>query len=181
MEATHAQRRVGMRAWPVIGLTLIAMAAAGWAQPAQARAATICSEGGTPAAPTGTFTIRPGLTNLPASEPLDFKATAELAGDDPACSGTVTYTGEVGAGSSCFNVISFYGTVKGLPGVERFWGDGHLIVPEYLYDRAGNLVGLHQPSAEVDIPYFAEMPCSSAEGFDHGRWSGMVELFADGG
>jgi hypothetical protein len=179
MGATQTQRRAGSYASTLVVVTLMGMAAVGWAQPVQAHAATICSEGGTPAAPTGTFTIRPGLTTLPAPEPLDFKATAELAGDDLACSGTVTYTGEVGAGSSCFNVISFYGTVKGLPGVERFWGDGHLIVPEYLYDKAGNLVGLHQPSAEADIPYFAEMPCNTAEGFNHGRWSGIVELFGD--
>jgi hypothetical protein len=108
---------------------------------ATASAQTICNWGGTPAAPTGTFTLSPGITNIPAPGPLSLKATGDLAGG-AACTGTVTFTGQANAGSTC-PAISFEGTVKGLPGVTRFWGPGLFgITNEFLYDKAGNLVGL---------------------------------------
>src|SRR3989442_12841776 len=59
-----------------------------------------CTWAGTPDNPTGTFTITPGLTNLPAPGPLTFKATGVLGGD-PTCQGTMTWVGQVDAGSTC--------------------------------------------------------------------------------
>ena len=69
---------------------------AGWAAMPAARAtATVtCTWGGTSAAPAGTFTISPGLTNTPSSGPSAFYATGELAGD-AGCRGTLTYMGQI--------------------------------------------------------------------------------------
>ena len=63
----------------VMALAAACLALAGGG-PASAQASTTCTWGGTPAAPTGTFTVSPGLTNTPAPEPLKFSATGVLAG-----------------------------------------------------------------------------------------------------
>jgi hypothetical protein len=135
---------------------------------------TICTWGGTPAAPTGTFTQSPGITNIPSPGPLEFSATGRLAGD-PGCSGTMTFVGQVDAGSSC-SLASFEGIVKGLPGVTRFWGKGTLVVPELLYDSAGNVVGSDQPEilTEGNSSHFND--CNTPQGFTGGGFSSMVEL-----
>src|SRR5437667_12516212 len=41
---------------------------------------TVCTWGGTPAAPTGVATFSPGITNIPSTGPTQFMATGELAG-----------------------------------------------------------------------------------------------------
>src|SRR5687768_4824870 len=115
-----------------IGASLLV--AGGTAVPAQA-ATTTCTWGGTPAAPTGTFTIRPGLTSTPAIEPLDFRATGPFAGG-PGCSGRLTFTGQFHAGSSCSSTQSWDGRVKGLPGVARFAGAGTILSSSFMYDEA---------------------------------------------
>jgi hypothetical protein len=143
----------------------------------QASAATVsCSWAGTPDAPTGTFTVKPGVTNLPSPGPLKFMATGPLGGQ---CAGTMTFTGQLDAGATCA-FSEFEGTVKGLPGVTRCWGKGGLLVPSLLYDRAGNVVGSEnaQILTETNFPHIAD--CNTPAGFT-GGWPGMfssvVELF----
>jgi hypothetical protein len=144
----------------------------------QAEAATACIWGGTPAAPTGEFTIEPGLTWTPAPAPLDLKATGPAKGD--ACKDTVTYQGIVHAGSTCAAIV-FEGVVKGVPGVARFWGPGSAaITHEFLYDRNGELVGVNNPS--IVTQYFAEQlidgaNCNPPQGFTHGRFSSVITLY----
>jgi hypothetical protein len=57
----------------------------------------------------------------------------------------MTLAGEVNAGSTCL-WASFQGTVREVPGVAGFWGEGNALVHEFLYDKAGNLVGTDEPS-----------------------------------
>src|SRR5258708_2481263 len=90
-----------MRPRAIAALTAVAAAsliAGGWGA-TSAQAATTCTWGGTPAEPTGTLSYpRQGITNTPSTEPLPFTATGPLAGG---CSGTLTYRGTQGTGSSC--------------------------------------------------------------------------------
>src|SRR2546421_11409467 len=57
---------------------------------------TVCTWGGTPAAPTGVATFSPGITNTPSAGPIQFTATGVLAGSG--CTGQLTYTGYVQPG-----------------------------------------------------------------------------------
>jgi len=154
-------RRIGRMA---LGLALASTVVA-LAQSGKAQAATTCTWGGTPAAPTGAFTISPGITNVPSAEPLKFVATGPLAGDDQICRGQVKFDGQIDAPASCLLPLSFEGTVQGLPGVARWWGKGSLDVPSYLYDRAGNLVGNEnaQIVTEDNVPQYLD--CSAPGGF----------------
>jgi hypothetical protein len=165
-----------------VRLTVVALAlltaslasAGGFA--ASAPASTTCTWGGTPASPTGTFSVRPGLTNTPAPEPLAFEATGVLAGGGR-CTGRMTLAGQVNAGSTCL-FASFEGTVKGVPGVARFWGDGNAFVHEFLYDKAGNLVGTDEPAVAppgADDPLYIN--CNSPQGETDLGFSAIVELF----
>jgi hypothetical protein len=144
----------------------------------QAEAATACIWGDTPAAPTGEFTIKPGLTWTPAAGPLNLRATGPAKGD--ACKDTVTFEGVVRAGSTC-GAIVFEGVVKGVPGVERFWGPGNVIAHEFLYDRDGELVGFNDPSVVnqdlVEQILGNPNSCNTPEGFTHGRFSSIITLF----
>jgi hypothetical protein len=142
--------------------------------PASASTAT-CTWGGTPAAPTGTFTINPGISNLPAPEALKFRATGELSGGGR-CTGTMTFVGQIDAGSTCV-LASFEGSVRGLPGVTRFWGKGSLTVPELLYDSAGNVVGSDQPEIMTPENQPKTTDCETAGGFTGGTFAATVELF----
>jgi hypothetical protein len=144
------------------------------AAPASA-ATTICTWGGTPPAPTGSFTINPGITNLPAPGALKFRATGELSGGGR-CTGTMTFVGQIDAGSTC-TLASFEGTVKGLPGVTRFWGKGSLGVTELLYDAAGNIVGSDQPEILTPENQPKTPDCYAAAGFTAGTFAATVELF----
>jgi hypothetical protein len=140
----------------------------------------VCGWGGTPAAPTGSFHLTPGLTNTPATGPLHLTATGELAGNGP-CHGTLTFDGVMKPGSTCA-AQEFEGRVRGLPGVVRFWGRGVTgLVHEFLYDRNGNVVGADQPQAftTTDVPQIPE--CNSTKGLTDLNFSAVVELFGDHG
>jgi hypothetical protein len=161
---------VGMLALTAACLALIG----GGAAPAQG--STACTWGGTPAEPSGTFTVNPGLTNTPAPEPLKFSATGVLAGGGR-CTGKLTFVGWVGAGSTCL-FASFEGTVKGVPGVARFSGAGSASVQEFLYNKDGDLVGADQPTVAAppaDDPLY--MNCGSPQGETELHFSAVVELF----
>src|SRR5437588_3379779 len=110
---------------------LAALFSAGWGA-APAPAATTCTWGGTPLAPTGTFKQSTGATNTPSTEPVPFTATGPLAGG---CSGTLTYRGSVAAGATCA-FGPFEAKATGLPGVVRAAGDNIAgLVPALLYDK----------------------------------------------
>src|SRR4051794_10169325 len=101
--------RIRRSAAILLGLTLATVALA-CAQTGQAQAATTCTWAGTPAAPTGTFTITPGLTNFPLAQPSKFSASGQLAGDDPRCRGQMRWVGQIDAESNCA-LASFEETV----------------------------------------------------------------------
>jgi hypothetical protein len=168
------RRRIALAAALATGCC-IAVAAAG---AAPAGAAQTCTWGGTPAAPTGTLTITPGVTNVPSAGPLEFRATGLLAGGG-ACSGRMTWVGQLDAGSTC-GLASFEGAVKGLPGVARFWGRGNVLVPSQLYDGAGRLVGIEnaQIATAQSSSHYAD--CLTPGGFAGGwpnMFSSVVELY----
>jgi hypothetical protein len=167
-----------MRFRATIGMMVLAGACLVWAAAgsASAEASTLCTWGGTPAEPTGTFSVSPGLTNTPAPEPLKFTATGPLAGGG-ICTGKMTFAGQINAGSTCL-YATFQGIVKGLPGVDRFWGEGTALVQDLLYDKDGNLVGTDQPSVAPppgDDPLY--MNCGSTQGETAFGFSAIVELF----
>jgi hypothetical protein len=135
-----------------------------------------CTWGGTPAAPTGTFQLSPGLTNTPAVGPLHFVATGDLAGEAP-CSGTLTFVGDMTPRSTCA-VQELEGRVTGLPGVVRFWGRGAAgAVHEFMYDRDANVVGADQPQTSITNYPADVMGCNSPEGLTSMTFSAVVELF----
>jgi hypothetical protein len=150
------------------------LALAGWGA-APVHAATTCTWGGTPAAPTGVLTNSPGLTNTPSMGPVDFTATGPLAGG---CSGRMTFFGQLDAGATCA-LGTFAGTVKGLPGVVRFAGfNAAGIAPSRLYDRAGNLVGSENAQLlTVENAPFTD--CGTSEGLTRVSFSSVMELFGD--
>lgn len=169
-----------------LAVATASLVGAGWgaapAGGAPGPAGKTCTWGGTPAAPTGTFSMEPGLTNLPAPWPLEFKATGVLAGDEE-CEGTMTWVGHIPAGSTCL-YARFEGVVKGLPGVAHFWGQGNLLAPSQLYDRDGNLVGEENANIITEATLTAGTAgCNSPEGFtggDPATFSSVVQLFTDG-
>jgi hypothetical protein len=144
---------------------------------ASAQAATTCTWGGTPAAPTGIFTLKPGITNTPSIGPLAFRATGNLAGG-VGCTGKLIYDGAFDAGSTCL-VATFHARVKGLPGVVWAEGTADNVVPApaLLYDANGNVVGIEvaQIVTEDNIPHYTD--CTTPEGFTVGSFSSIVELF----
>jgi hypothetical protein len=171
----------------MIGLVVAAasLAPVAWTAAPAAEAAAAptpratCTWGGTPAAPTGTFTISPGLTNTPLAQPAVFNVTGDLAGD-PGCTGRFSYIGQVDASGTC-SVNTFEGKAKGLPGVSRFAGVGVTVLgPARLYDKYGNIVG--SENAQVATPANAPhiMDCSRPPGFSGGTFSSVIELFSGG-
>jgi hypothetical protein len=159
------------RFWCVagLGITVICMV---MLRVAPAGAVTTCTWAGTPLAPTGTFTLNPGITISPAARPLDFRATGVLGGGPKCGTGTLTFLGQADAGSSCVNA-SFEGVVQGLPGVARFWGKGPgVVVPSWLYNSAGQLVGIENAElfTQTNLPRTTD--CATATGFT-GGWPDM--------
>jgi hypothetical protein len=71
--------------------------------------------------------------------------------------------------------------VKGVAGVERFWGPGQAMTHELLYDGDGQLVGFNDPSVVNQdlIEQIVSNPnsCNTPEGFTHGRFSSVITLF----
>jgi hypothetical protein len=117
------------------------------------------------------------VTNLPSAGPLKFVATGPLAGSDSRCRGKLKFAGQLDAGSSCA-LAFFEGTVEGLLGVARWWGRGNLDVPSYLFDRAGNLVGVEnaQIVTKENIPQYSD--CNALGGFTGpATFSSTVTLF----
>jgi hypothetical protein len=157
----------------VLAVALVALGGAGTAQ-----ASTTCTWAGTPAARTGTFTVTPGVTNVPSAEPLRFTAVGELAGG-ARCKGRMTFDGQLDAGATCL-FATFRGKVIGLPGVARFLGRGSLDVPSLLYDRAGNVVGVENAEILTEANFSHSTDCTTPTGFT-GGWPGMfssvVELY----
>jgi len=163
-------------------LVIIAIAAAslmvgGWGA-ASAQPTTTCTWGGTPAEPTGkVYYTGQGITNTPSTEPLPFVATGPLAGD---CSGTLTYRGIQGTGSTCA-FGPFEAKVIGLRGVVRAVGDNAVgLVPALLYDKSGNLVGSENPqvlTSGTEQQNLGFTSCNSPEGFKDGNFSSVIELF----
>jgi hypothetical protein len=152
--------------WPAriaagVALALVALAVT---QPGKAHATTICSWAGTPLAPTGWFTLDPGVTMTPSAGPLRFVAWGDLAGSDPRCRGQMKWIGQADAGATCA-LLSFEGEVKGLPGVARFWGKGSLLVPSYLYDKYGNLVGVENANIMTQHNQSLTATCAEPGGF----------------
>jgi hypothetical protein len=162
----------------LVGVALaVVVSALAWAHPGQARAAATCTWGGTPTAPTGSFTITPGLTNVPTGSPLRFVATGQLSGADRRCRGPMKWVGQIDAGSTCA-FASFEGAVRGLSGVARFWGRGSLLVPSHLYDKSGNVIGIEnaQIVTQRNLPTF--MDCTRPGGFTGPtEFSSVVELY----
>ena len=163
----------------LVGLTGLAIVAVG-AVPALAnrpQTKTVCTWGGTPAAPSGTFQLNPGLTNTPAAGPLHLVATGDLAGGGP-CTGTLTFDGDMKPGSTCAGQ-EFEGRVRGLPRVVHFWGRGVAgAVHEFMYDPAGNVVGADQPQTSITDYPADVIGCNSPEGLTLMTFSAVVELFA---
>ena len=166
---------MGIRAVMAATVAVVALLPSGGQ--AATEASTICTWGGTPESTTGTLSIKPGLTVTPAEEDLKFFATGELAGG-PGCSGEMTFDGVIKAGSTCGWQI-FEGKVKGVPGVESFYGPGAAtLVYELLYDKDGNVVGMDQPQVLTGTGKGSEATdCNTEEGFTDGNFSSVVEFF----
>jgi hypothetical protein len=167
-----------MRLQAMIGATAIAAAllvSAGGGV-ASAQTAKTCTWGGTPAAPTGTFRNSPGLTNTPNPGVITFWVTGVLGGD---CQGTMSFKGAYDPNGSCL-AATFSGTVKGLPGVERFAGaNAGGFLPSRLYDKASNIVGSENANAfttdnALGGPFMA---CNTPQGLTEGNFSAVIELF----
>jgi len=145
---------------------------------ASAQAIATCTWGGTPAHPTGqVWYTGQGITNTPSTEPLPFIATGPLAGG---CSGTLTYRGVQGTGSTCA-FGPFEARVTGLHGVVRAAGDNAVgLVPALLYDRSGKVVGSENPqvlTSGTEAQNLGFTSCNSPEGFKKGNFSSVIELF----
>jgi hypothetical protein len=142
-----------------------------------AQASTTCTWGGTPAAPTGTFTLDPGITNTASTGPIDFKATGDLGGGG-ICTGKLVYDGVFDTGASCLTA-TFHVKVRGLPGVVRAAGTADNITPApaELYDLKGNVVGTEVAQIVTldNAPNYTD--CNTPEGFTWGTFSSVVELF----
>ncbi len=142
------------------------------------RGATVCTWGGTPQAATGTVTIKPGLTNTPAADPVKIVARGEMDCSD-GFTGDVTFDGIIQAGGTCAYQI-FDGKIKGLPGVARAYGPGvGGIVHEFLYDKDGNVVGSDQPQVLSGASSGGSelSDCDTEEGFTETIFSSTVELW----
>jgi hypothetical protein len=159
-----------MRVRTRIAVVIAASTAAISAAPAQAASGGTCTWAGTPLAPTGTFSVSPGVTNIPSSGPLKFVATGRLGGG-PGCHGTMTWVGQLDAGATC-PYSTFRGRVFGLPGVARFVGHGSLDVPSQLYDRKGNLVGFENAEITTQTNSSHFLDCATPQGF-RGGWPNM--------
>ena len=162
-----------------LGATLAILGLGGGISASQAAGATTCTWGGTPAAPTGTFTISPGETNEPSPVPMMFTATGPLAGG-PGCSGTFRFNGYFNAGSSCL-LESGAGVATGLPGVARYGGiapvEPGAFPPLWLYNGRGQIVGSEQPNVLTDYLLTQSNACNTPQGLTSGRFDSLIELF----
>jgi len=169
-----------MRGRAKIAVAIAAVAVATTAE--QAHASTTCTWAGTPPAPTGTFWISPGITHIPSTGPLQFRAVGQLGGS-AGCHGKVTFSGQQDAGATC-SYSTFRGRVYGLRGVRRFLGHGSLDVPSQLFDRKGRFVGVENANIMTQSTFQHATDCTTPQGFT-GGWPGMfssvITLFGSGG
>lgn len=143
---------------------------------APAHAATTCTWGGTPAAPTGRAVNTPGVTSTPSKTALRFHATGVLGGG-PGCRGTVRFVGGMDKGASCA-LISFHARVYGLPGVRSVAGTSVSgVAPARLFDRAGNVVGSENAQFLTNAPFSA---CNTKQGMGTINFSSVIVLLGSG-
>jgi hypothetical protein len=171
----HSRRLVAV-------VALLATAFLGWfsgvqAAPAPPAAGTTCTWGGTAADPTGTFTIRPGLTNTASTAPSHFLVTGELSGD-PGCRGALSFIGQIDAGGTCASNF-FDGAARGLPGVWSFAGVGVTSLgPARLYDRDGNVVASENADINTTDNAAHFLDCNNPSGFRGGNFHSVI-VFAE--
>jgi hypothetical protein len=150
--------------------------------PAAVKGTTVCTWGGTPLAPTGVITLNPGVTNTPSTVPVQFTATGELAGDE-GCSGKLTFTGYLDAGTTCAVIAPFHAKSEGLPPVKRAEAGPGVSgsQPVLLYDEHDNVVGSEEAqflTSATDPNDPAFMDCGTPAGITTAYWSDTVELYA---
>ena len=145
---------------------------------------TLCTWGGTPAAPNGRISFSPGVTNTPSTGPTQFTATGPLGGSD--CSGKLTFTGYLEPGDTCAVATPFHAKATGLPPVVRAEARPGIAgtAPVLLYDAEGNVVGSEQAQflttlANESNPGY--LNCGAPQGLTEAFWSDTVELFASKG
>jgi hypothetical protein len=152
------------------------------AAPASA-STTICTWGGTPAAPTGLITFSQGVTNTPSTGPTQFMATGELAGGG-VCTGKLTFTGYIDPGNTCALGAPLHAKATGFPPIKQVEAPypgvaGSTAV--LLYDAHGNLVGTEQAefltAAATDPNDPGYTSCNTPEGLTRANWSDTLELF----
>jgi hypothetical protein len=159
-----------MKVRTMVAVAIAVAATATTSESAHAAGGGTCTWAGTPAAPTGTFSVSPGVTNVPSTGPLKFVAVGRLGGG-PGCHGTMKWVGRLDAGATC-PFSTFRGRVFGLPGVARFVGRGSLDVPSLLYDRKGNLVGVENAEITTQANQSHFLDCTTPQGFT-GGWPNM--------
>ena len=68
-----------------------------------------------------------------------------------------------------------------MPGVTRLFGAGAgPVVHEFLYDRAGNIVGADQPLVKAfgaSSRFSNGLDCNTPQGYRRGPFSSLVELY----
>ena len=172
-----------MRSRATIGILTLVAAGLVLAGAGSAQARTICTWGGTPAAPTGLATFSPGVTNTPSTGPIQFTATGELSGGG-VCTGKLTFTGYTDPGNTCAVNTPFHAKAMGFPPIKRVEAPytgaaGSQVV--LLYDGHGNLVGSEQAqfltAAATDPNDPGYMACNTPEGLTSANWSDTLELF----
>src|SRR2546425_2966885 len=151
---------------------------------ASAQASTLCTWGGTPAAPTGLITFSTGLTNTPSTGPIQFTATGELAGG-AGCTGKLTFMGYIDPGTTCAVNAPFHAKALGFPPIKRVEAPQPGVAGTQavlLYDAHGNVVGSEQAqfltAAATDPNDPGYMACNTPQGLTSANWSDTVELFA---
>jgi hypothetical protein len=152
------------------------------ASPAAVKGTRVCTWGGTPLAPTGVISLNPGVTNTPSTASVQFTATGELAGGE-GCSGKLTFTGYIDAGTTCGVIAPFHAKAEGLPPVKRAEAGPGVAgsQPVLLYDEHDNVVGSEQAqflTSATDQNDLAFMDCGTPEGLTTAYWSDTVELYA---
>ena len=159
--------------------TLLAAGPLGWwcadveAAPTLPPAGTTCMWGGTADDPTGTFIVRPGLTNTPLTAASRFRATGKLSGDS-GCSGTLTYVGKLAAGGTCAS-NTFRGVARGLPGARTFIGTGLVSFgPARIFDGHGNVVASENTSLNTTDNAGHVTDCNTARGFRGGNFHSVI-------
>jgi len=175
----HVRNRFGRVALVVVAVATAQTLVAGGAHATSGPppAGTVCTWGGTALAPTGTFTISPGLTNTPLATPSRFDVTGALGGG---CSGTLTFAGQIDASGTC-SFSTFEGKARGIPGVTNFAGIGIASFgPARLYDKAGNVVASENANINTteNAPHITD--CSTPQGFTGGNFSSTI-VFVDQG